>query len=111
MNSLDYYKILTGWDVENYLTEGIRYCAIYVKLTESFDDDLLVQYVNGTRRRVAGMYLFTDKSLALAWVEDRRLKEISAINAQIAELFNQIDNVNYAYAQVTIEDAKEALVT
>lgn len=110
MNSRDFYRILTGWDVENYLTVGIRYCAIFIKNTESLEDDLLIQYEDGTRRRVAGAFLFTNKDLALAWVSNKQAEEISAIQSQITDLMSKIDDVNYAYGQVTIEEPKNISV-
>lgn len=111
MNSRDYYNILHGWDVENYLTDGIRYCAIFIKLTEGLTDDLLVQYTNGTKRRVAGMFLFTDKQLALDWVAGRQAKEIEALQTQIKEMADAIDRVNQVYAGVICEEAQQAIET
>jgi hypothetical protein len=106
MNSKDYYRILYGWDVEFYLTSGIRYCAIFIKLTESLSDNLLVKYVNGTHRRVAGMYLFTDQSLALAYVEEQKQKEIAALNSKIQELKDQKEAVYKKYLDAPpIEEA------
>jgi hypothetical protein len=104
MNSRDYYRILYGWDVENYLTDGIRYCAIFVKLTESLNDSLLVQYGNGTKRRVAGMFLFTDLDDATAWVNQRKQAEIDAIDSQIYQLNVAKDKIYQAYAGVNIEE-------
>jgi hypothetical protein len=104
MNSRDYYRILYGWDVENYLTDGIRYCAIFVKLTESLNDNLLVQYGNGTKRRVAGMFLFTDLDDAVAWVHQRKQAEIAAIDSQIYQLNVTKDKIYQTYAGVNIEE-------
>lgn len=106
MNSRSYFRILYGWDVEFYLTTGIRYCAIFIKLTESLADELLVQYVNGTRRRVAGMFLFTDQALALAYVEEQKQKEIAALNFKIKELEDQKEAVYKKYLDAPpIEEA------
>lgn len=106
MNSRDFYRVLYGWDTEFYLTDGIRYCAIFVKLTESLADDLLVQYINGTRRRVAGMFLFTDQTLALAYVEEQKQKEIAALNSKIKELEDQKEAVYKKYLDAPhIEEA------
>jgi len=106
MNSRSYYKILYGWDAEFHLTAGVRYCAILIKNTESLSDDLLVQYANGVRRRVAGMYLFTDKSLALAYVEEQKQKEIAALNSKIKDLEDQKEAVYKKYLDAPlIEEA------
>lgn len=104
MNSRDYYRILHGWDTENYLTDGVRYCAIFVKLTESLSDNLLVQYKNGTKRRVAGMFLFTDLDLALAWVEARKQAEINDLDSKIYQLQIAKEKVYQKYAGVIVED-------
>lgn len=104
MNSRDYYRILYGWDVEKYLTDGIRYCAIFVKLTESLSDNLLVQYGNGTKRRVAGMFLFTNLDDAVAWVHQRKQAEIDAIDSQIYQLNVAKEKVYQTYAGVNIEE-------
>lgn len=104
MNSRDFYRILYGWDAENYLTDGIRYCAIFVKFTESLNDNLLVQYGNGTKRRVAGMFLFTDLDSAVAWVHQRKQSEIDAIDSQIYQLNVAKENVYRTYAGINIEE-------
>lgn len=89
------------------MTLGIRYCAIFIKNVESFGDELVVQYeTGGPKEIVPGIYLFTDKNLALQWVEDRKQRELNDLNAQIIDLKSKIDAVNYNYAQVTIEDEK-----
>ena len=99
-----------GWDTENYLTDGVRYCAIFVKLTESLNDALLVQYTNGTKRRVAGMYLFTDKEQALAWVEEKKLSELNAVDNQIYQLQIAKEKIYQIYSGIIFED-KVALIT
>lgn len=104
MNSRSYYRILYGWDVENYLIDGVRYCAIFVKLTESLADALLVQYADGTKRRVAGMFLFTDLDQAKAWVEERKKMEINDIENRIYQLRVSKDEVHQTYANVRFED-------
>ena len=104
MNSRDYYRILYGWDTENYLTDGVKYCAIFVKLTESLADNLLVQYKNGTKRRVAGMFLFTDLDQALAWVDARKQAEINEIDNKIYQLQVAKEKVYQKYAGVVVED-------
>lgn len=86
MVSRDFYRILYGWDTEEYLTRGIRYCAIFIKNTESLNDDLLVQYTDGTKARRPGRFLFTDKTLALAYVEEIKQGKIAALNFKIKEL-------------------------
>lgn len=90
--------------MEKYLTDGIRYCAIFVKLTESMNDDLLVQYGNGTKRRVAGMFLFTDLDDATAWVHQRKQAEIDALDSQIYQLNVAKDKVYQTYAGINIEE-------
>lgn len=97
MISLDFYKILFGWDVEHFLTKGIRYCVIYIKNTESLSDDLLVKYSDTTKRRVAGMYLFTDKTLALAYVDEQKRKELLDFEFKIKELEAQKELVYKKY--------------
>lgn len=104
MDSRSYFRILYGWDVENYLTEGIRYCAIYIKLTESLSDNLLIQYGNGIRRRVAGMFLFTDLDDAIAWVHERKQSEIDAIDSQIYRLNAAKETIYQTYANINIEE-------
>ena len=105
MDSRSYYRILYGWDVENYLIEKkIRYCAIFVKLTESLSDNLLVQYKNGIKRRVAGMFLFTDLDQALAWVESRRQSEINDLDNKIYQLQVAKEKVYQKYTGVVVED-------
>ena len=111
MNSRDYYKILSGWDVEFHLTEGIRYCAIFIKSTESIADDLLVQYTNGTKRRVAGMYLFTEKTLALAYVEEQKKKEIDSISIKIQQLESQKESVYRKYLSAPPIEDEQPIVT
>ena len=104
MNSKDYFRILYGWDAENYLTDGTRYCAIYIKLTESLSDNLLIQYGNGIRRRVAGMFLFTDLDDAIAWVHERKQTEIDAIDSQIYRLNAAKETIYQTYANINIEE-------
>jgi hypothetical protein len=89
---------------------GIRYCAIFVKLTESLTDRLVVQYTNGTKRSVAGMFLFTDQALALAWLEDQKQKELSALNIKITEINAQIEDVYKRYLNVPMESAPKVAV-
>lgn len=104
MDSRSYYRILYGWDVEYYLTDGIRYCAIFLKMTESLSDNLLVQYGNGIKRRVAGMFLFADLDDAVAWVNQRKQAEIDAIDSQIYQLNVAKDKVYQTYAGIRIEE-------
>ena len=104
MDSRSYYRILYGWDVENYLTDGVKYCAIFVKLTESMSDALVVQYKNGTKRRVAGMFLFTDLDQALEWIESRKQLEINSLDNQIYQLGVAKEKVYQKYAGIIIED-------
>ena len=98
MNSRSFFRILYGWDVENYLTEGLKYCAIFVKLTESLNDNLLVQYSNGTKRRVAGMFLFTDLNDALIWIERRKRDEIDEIDSKIYHLNVSKEKIEQKYS-------------
>jgi uncharacterized small protein (DUF1192 family) len=93
MVSRDFYRILYGWDTHDYLTHGIRYCAIFIKNTESLSDDLLVQYTDGSKARRPGRVLFTDKTLALAYVEEIKQREIAALNFKIKELEAQREAV------------------
>ncbi len=86
MDSRNFYSILYGWDVELYESIGVRYCAIFIKNTESLKDNLLVQYKSGEKRRVSGSYLFTDKTLAEKYVNDRRQAAISDIEFRILRL-------------------------
>lgn len=111
LNSRDFYRIIYGWDAEFYLTAGIRYCAIFIKNTESLSDDLLVQYSDGRKRRVAGMYLFLDKPLALAYVEEQKGKELTAIDVMIKELQDQKEAVYKKYLDAPpIEEVHSVLV-
>jgi hypothetical protein len=101
----EFYQLLHGWDTELYLTEGVRYCQIFVKLTESLTDQLLVQYTTGVRRKVLGMYLFTDLDLAKAYVEKMRQMEMSEIYVKIRELENDLDKILETYLSVNYEEA------
>ena len=104
MNSRSFFRILYGWDVENYLTEGLRYCAIFVKLTESLNDNLLVQYSNGTKRRVAGMFLFTSLDDALTWVSLRKQSEIDDIDSKIYQLNVSKEKIEQKYSGIVVEN-------
>lgn len=105
MNSRDFYRILHGWDVENYLTEGLKYCAIFIKNTESLSDDLLVQYSNGIKRRVAGMFLFTNLDDAVEWMQKRKQAEIDVIDNQIYQLNAEKEKIYQSYANISIEES------
>ena len=104
MNSRSFFRILYGWDTENYLTEGLRYCAIFVKLTESLNDNLLVQYSNGTKRRVAGMFLFTDLDDALEWITNKKQSEIDEIDSKIYQLNNSKEKIEQKYSGIVVEN-------
>ena len=104
MNSRDFYRILYGWDTENYLTEGVKYCAIFVKLTESLNDNLLVQYSNGTKRRVAGMFLFTDLEDALEWITNKKQSEIDEIDSKIYQLNVSKEKIEQKYSGIVVEN-------
>lgn len=90
MNSRDFYRILEGWDVENYATVGVRHGSIYIKNTQSFNDELLMWYDDGTKRMVQGEYLFTDAGLARQWVSDK-------VSAEIKDLLEQLNMAQESY--------------
>lgn len=73
-------------------------------MTESLSDNLLVQYGNGTKRKVAGMFLFTDLDSAVAWVHKRKQAEIDAIDNQIYQLNAAKEKIYQTYAGVNIEE-------
>jgi hypothetical protein len=105
MNSRDFYQIIHGYDVEHYLQpEGVRKCQIFVKLTESLTDVLLVEYTNGKRRRVNGQYLFTDKQNALKWVDEQKALMVNDLTFQISQLNHQLENVHRQYSRILIEN-------
>jgi hypothetical protein len=105
MNSRDYYQILHGYDVELYLgPEGIRKCQIFVKLTESLTDVLVVEYTNGTRRKVAGQYLFTSKEDVLKWVDEQKTLKINDIAFAIQQLTADLENIHKQYSRILIEN-------
>ena len=50
------------------------------------------------------MFLFTDKDLAVEWVENRKTLELNNIKSQIYQLEVEIEKVNQQYSGVTYED-------
>jgi len=103
MNSLDYYSIIKGWDVELFLTKGIRYCTIYKKNTQTLKDSLLVEYTDGTRRFVNGIYLFTENSLAIQYIEEHRNRRINELKFAQIELNAKIEKVIKDYLNIKNE--------
>jgi len=64
----------------------------------------LVQYTNGIKRRVAGMYLFTDKEQAREWVETQKSQELSKVDNQIYQLEVSKEKIYQTYSGVIYED-------
>ena len=56
------------------------------------------------------MYLFTDKEQAMAWIEEKKLSELNAINNKIYQLQNDKEKINQTYSNIVFED-KVALTT
>lgn len=104
MNSLDFYSILEGWDVERYLTHGVKKCNIYIKRNESLTDPLLVEYSDGSRRRVNGNFLFTVKKLAMDYVENEQKDKIKEIEYKIMDLKQEIQKIHDLFKGVIVED-------
>lgn len=50
------------------------------------------------------MFLFTDKDLAIEWVENKKTLELNNIKSQIYQLEVEIEKVNQQYSGVTYED-------
>lgn len=103
LNSREYYKIVKGWDIENYLENGIRYCSIFIKNSQSFNDELVVRYTNTITRLVMGHFLYTDLDVALAFIEKEKDDKLSEIDYKIYELNNDKDNIINAYNNIYIE--------
>lgn len=106
----DFHKVVYGWDVEFWKEKGVRYCVIFVKLTQSMNDMLWVQYIDFTKREVnAGLYLYTNLEDALQWIENEKQKELVALNFQKREIEAKIDSVYNYYEDIRIDEIPDVM--
>lgn len=99
----EYLAILNGWDVENYLTDGVRYVTMYIKTNQSLTDDVLVKYTDNTRRMVNGTYLFTDINDVRNWLEDQKENETTDLQVQLLSVQADIASIERKYSFINIE--------
>lgn len=105
-----FHKVVYGYDVEYWKEKGVRYCAIFVKLTQSMDDMLWVQYIDGTKREVNGkLYLFTKVDDALRWIENEKQKELFNLNIKMKELEAKIASVYEYYSDIRVDDIPDVM--
>lgn len=106
MNPLDYYKILIAYCAEDPLGEGIRKCQVFVRNIDSLTDNLLVEFLNGKRRWVNGIYLFSTKALALEYVESLKQNALLVLNTSLKEIQKEISTTIDMYSNIRIEDGE-----
>ena len=98
-----FYKIVYCWSAEKFAEEGLRFCQVFIKNSQALSDPLLVQYTNGTRRYVLGMYLFATPDLAMQYVNALKAAELKTLNAQLQILQKSIDTTTAKYNNILIE--------